>query len=333
MVAVEPKKLKNHCEVCRAPEACTPCARCRLRPPDAAELLASAAEENRPNAIVLEGKYRLLDEIGRGGMGTVFRAVDESLNRVVAVKFLLPELQEVPLAVEWFRKEAQALAQVRHHNVLRLYTYGRHGTAHFFVTEYIDGQSGEDIVQTCRQRGEHLPLRRAVALLDQACAGLHAIHRAGVIHRDVKPGNIMVEAYSERVVIMDFGLGRMAGSGGVAGPAKVGGGTPAYMAPELLDGQKQDPARAHLADVYALGVTAFEVLTLSLPFTGEHFADILVQHLDAQPPLPSSRRPGLPAALDEVVLRCLAKDPAARPASAEQVRLALREAARSAAEI
>jgi serine/threonine-protein kinase len=277
----------------------------------------------RPAGVLLEGKYRLLDEVGRGGMGAVFRARDESLDRVVAVKFLLPELEADPALLERFRREAKAMASVRHGNVLQIFAFGRQGPTAFFVMEYIDGRSVDDLLDQARDNSEFLPLGQALRLLAQAADGLEAVHRAGVVHRDVKPANIMVEAGTDRAVIMDFGIGKRYGADDGKRTFTTSG-TPAYMAPEIVSGLAIAAEDDFRSDIYAFGVTAFEVLTSSLPFDAETWVDLCVKHVTQEPPAPSARRSNIPPEVDAIVLRCLAKEPRERFAGCAQLRDALR---------
>ncbi len=312
----------GRCELCQAPSSLAPCPRCPPGAREAAPLQPFASAASGSSGLLLEGKYRLLEEVGRGGMGTVFRAHDESLDRVVAVKFLLPELQEEPAMVERFRREARASASIEHRNVIRIYEVGVHGSTDFLVAEYLEGGTLDRHISRAQARGELVPLPEALWILEQTCAGLEAVHGAGVVHRDLKPGNLMLDADGRRVVIMDFGIGRRYAPGDVKGTlAPVG--TPAYMAPEIIVGAERGLAGESAADLYSFGVTAFELLTLELPFASGSWVEILHQHIVEAPPRLSARRPDLPEALERIVLRCLEKRPEDRFGSAEDVRRAL----------
>jgi serine/threonine-protein kinase len=277
--------------------------------------------------IKLDGKYRLLEELGRGGMGTVFRARDESLDRDVAVKFLLPELQSKPDVVELFRREARAMASINNKNVVRVYSFGRYGAADFMVTEYIDGPTPEQVIDAAYGRKMLLSLRDIVDALGKAAMGLSAIHKAGVVHRDIKSGNVMVENSTDRVLIMDFGLGQKI-DGGAKASMVAPRGTPAVMAPEIIASQHVEPAKEYLADIYAFGVLAYELCTNTLPFDGDTWVEVLEKHLEMIPPSIAERRDDLPAELSDMVARCLEKNPDDRYRSADEIASVLESIAR-----
>ena len=296
-----------------------------LRPARTAHSLGEPGGAGEPPQL-LEGKYRLLEEIGRGGMGRVFRAIDSSLDRVVAVKFLLPEHQAVPERVERFRREARAMAAVRQQNVLQIYAFGNHRGSDYFVMEHVRGETAQALLQRTVERGERMQVDEVVWIIDQACAGLAAVHRTGAVHRDIKPGNLMVQKSPRRVVIMDFGIVRQR----IDRDAKKTPqpfGTPMYMAPEVIAGRPVQAAEDHLTDIYAVGVTLFELLTGEVPFGGRNWVEVFQRHLTAPPTPPSAHREGLPPALDATVLKCLAKEPSERFQSCEQLREALQPVA------
>ncbi len=274
-----------------------------------------AQEGPKPGQVTLEGKYRLLTELGRGAMGTVFLAEDIALRRRVAVKFLLPQLAESVDCAQRFRQEAVGMAAVHDNNVVQIYTYGEHGGTPYFVMEYLEGETLESLIDAHNARGFYVPLRDALDMLVEAISGLCAIHQAGAVHRDLKPGNIILAGDPTRCVIMDFGLVRMVQ---VDEKIRALAGTPAYIAPELVEG-KPGADRSILTDIYSMGATAYELLTGTLPFNGETWVEILRKHISQMPAFPSERRPGLPAELDDILMRALSKDPNARYQSAQEV--------------
>lgn len=253
------------------------------------------------------GRYRLEASLGRGGMAEVFRATDERLGRAVAVKVILPSYAEQPLFVERFLREARLVAALEHPNVVPVYDFGEHQGAPFLVMPFLEGGT-----LAARLIGAPLPLPRVAAWVGQLAEALDAAHQQGVLHRDVKPGNVLI-GKGDRLMLADFGIAKMTDS--VTRLTATGSvvGTPVYMAPELAQGR---PASA-ASDLYALAVMAYEMLTGRPPFTGDSALSVLHQHVHTPPPPLSVEGSGLPAALDQVFAAALAKDPAQRPASGD----------------
>ncbi len=244
-------------------------------------------------------RYEVLALLGAGGMGRVYRAHDRTLDEIVALKLLRRELLDTPGMIERFRQEVKLARRVTHANVVRTFDFGQHGADHFLTMEYIEGRSLAQQLDGGRLAHDEL-LRIARA----ACAGIAAAHAAGVLHRDLKPDNILV-AHTGRIAITDFGIAQIT-SDPEAHERFVG--TPAYMAPEQVSaGAPIGPA----VDVYAFGAILFEMLTGRRPFTGADPVALALARLEQPPPDP--RRHGdVPEALALLVLRCLARDPAAR---------------------
>jgi serine/threonine-protein kinase len=261
-----------------------------------------------PSCVVLEGKYRLISELGRGAMGTVFLAEDRTLKRQVAVKFLLPELVNSEDCAIRFHREAVAMAAIRNENVAQIFSFGEENNAPYFVMEYLDGETVENLIDSHNRRGFYIPLDDAVDITIQSLNGLAAIHRAGAIHRDIKPANIMLASEPMRAVIMDFGLVRDVR---FEDDTRTLAGTPAYIAPELVEGRAGADG-SHLTDIYSMGVSLYELLTGSIPFGGDSWVEILQKHMAEMPVYPSVRRPGLPDRIDDVILRAMSKDPRER---------------------
>ena len=316
------------CEICGMPikESESQCKRCASRsdPPAASKRSTSTLDLDQTSgdtgkvkatSVILENKYRLLDEIGRGAMGTVFLAEDISLRRKVAIKFLLPELDASAECAIRFRQEAVGMASVRHNNVAQIFSYADHGGKLYFVMEYLDGESVETLIDSHNRRGLFVPLHTVLDILVQAANGLSAIHNAGVVHRDIKPANIMFADNGKRIVIMDFGLVRNVE---IEHEMRTLVGTPAYMAPELAEGLAGSD-RSPSTDIYSLGVTGYELLTGVLPFDGESWVEIIRKHIIETPPFPSEKRPGIPEAFDEVIFRTLSKDPKVRHESCDEL--------------
>lgn len=256
------------------------------------------------------GRYRLVRRLGTGGMGAVYLCEHVTLGRRYAVKILHADRATDPELVERFRQEAQAASRIAQENVVDVIDCGQdEGGDLYYVMEMLEGRT---LGQLIRQDAP-LPVSRALGLLEQVCRALTAAHAGGVVHRDVKPENILVEQQpdgTERVKLIDFGISHVPGTGRLTRDGEIIG-TPEYMAPEQASGAEVDA----LTDVYAVGVLAFELLTGSLPLVGPTAIATLVAHQSQPPPAPGTRREGIPPELDRLVLRALAKRPEDRFAS------------------
>jgi serine/threonine protein kinase len=265
---------------------------------------------------IIGGTYRLMGELGRGAMGVVLLALDERLQRRVAIKLIRSDVVE-PGFYARFTHEARAMAQVNHPNVLCIYAFGEHEGTPYFVTELVEGVTLEAWLL-----GRAMPpdLDSAFRILDDVCKAVAAIHAAGTVHRDLKPSNILIDA-ELRTRVADFGIStRYSGN---TTPLGEVAGTPAYMAPEVMLAEGQPGRPSPLSDIYSLGCVAFELLTGQRPFQAKGELSWIVQHMTEPVPLPSRVRPDLPKSFDRVLLGALAKDPAARTASVEDFRRAL----------
>lgn len=258
-------------------------------------------------------RYRVLDELGRGQMGVVYRAVQTALNREVAVKFPLIETQQ---AADRFLREARMLAGLTHPNLVRVIDANLDGGRPFLVLEFVTGWSLMDY----RERQETLSVPEAVGLVCQVLDGLHAAHSAGIVHRDVKSGNVLI-AQDGVAKLADFGLARAHDATSLTAAGMLLG-TPAYLSPEVAAGQAAGPG----ADLYAIGVMLFELITGRLPFTAYSAGDILAKHVHEAPPKLARFASDIPDALEEVFQRLMAKRPEQRPASALEAGRALRQA-------
>jgi len=260
--------------------------------------------------VVVDGRYTLERELGRGGMGRVYLARDTGLDRVVALKVIDPELARNAEVSALFRREAMALARVRSDHVVQVYAYGTHEGAPFFVMEYVEGADLEVSIESYAQNGGVVPLHRAGTILKQAASGLAAVHAHGIVHRDIKPSNILVEAGTGRPLLIDFGLAQrptMTTNPGLE-PAI---GTPLYMAPEQWGLDVVPTAASPATDVYGFGATAFELLTGSPPFVAETAQELMRMHMTAAVPKASSLRPSI-GPFDAVLQRAMAKSAADR---------------------
>jgi serine/threonine-protein kinase len=260
---------------------------------------------------VFADRYELIREIARGGMADVYLARDSKLDRPVALKVLSPELSRDPSFVERFRREAQSAAGLNQPNIVGIFDWGQeHGTS-FIVMEYIDGQTLRDLIQ---REGTVAPAQIADIGADIAAA-LSFAHQNGVVHRDVKPGNVLITTAGQ-VKVTDFGIARASGSND--GLTRTGAvmGTATYFSPEQAQGLAVDGR----SDVYSLGVVLYEMATGQPPFTGDSPVSTAYKHVREDVVPPSRLVPSIPAELERVILTCLAKDPADRYQSADDLR-------------
>jgi serine/threonine protein kinase len=275
----------------------------------------------RPDEIGRLGPYRVLGELGSGGMGVVFRAEDPMLRRPVALKVLLPPYAADPVAKARFAREARAQAAVEHDRVVPIFLVGEVGGVPFIKMPLLRGES----LEASLRRDPRPPSAEVARVGRQVAEGLAAAHEAGLIHRDVKPGNVWLAGARRRVKILDFGLARAVEGPAAAGePVTLKGavvGTPYYMSPEQARGAAVD----HRADLFGLGVVLYQMATGRLPFRGPSPVAVMAALTAARPTPPAELAPGLPPALGALILRLLAKDPADRPPTAQAVADALRQ--------
>jgi len=255
-------------------------------------------------------RYRIDRELGRGGMGIVYKATDLVLDRTVALKVLPDQLRDNPQALRNFLREAKAAAKLNHPNIVTVYDAGEQDGRTYIAMEYVDGTTLKAIV---KQRGPLAP-RAIIHVLAQVCAGLHYAHAQKIVHRDIKTANLMWTR-EKAAKIMDFGLAKVVEE--VLNHTTLVSGTPYYMSPEQTEGTGVD----HRTDLYSLGVTAFELATGAVPFRE---GNIAYHHVHTAPPDPRSIRREIPGALGDLILRCLAKNPADRPQDAQEVLTLLR---------
>jgi serine/threonine-protein kinase len=256
----------------------------------------------------VEGRYRLKERLGSGAMGVVYLAEDIWLGRLAAIKFVDPTLAADAKASKKFNEEARALAQIRHEHVVQVYTFGRHQAVPYFAMEYVAGVSLESIIEEHANKGTTVELPRAIEIIRAVGRGLTAVHDRRLVHRDVKPGNVVIEAETNRPVLVDFGLARR--RAGTNPKMTTTAGTPHYIAPEQatdVDGTRTTWA----SDLYAFAASAFELLTGRPLFEGNDVYEVIKAHIDRTAPEISSHRPEL-APFDRAFARALAKDPAAR---------------------
>jgi eukaryotic-like serine/threonine-protein kinase len=263
----------------------------------------------------LSGRYEIGERLGSGGMSNVYRATDRILERTVAVKVLAEHLSDDERFVARFRREALAVAKLIHPNIVQVYDTGVDEGRHYIVMEYVEGRSGAQILQ---KQGP-LDGGAAAEIGIQACAGLDYAHRRGIIHRDVKPGNLMIVGGPVRggettVKLTDFGIARALAQTRITQVGSVVG-TAAYLSPEQVRGEEATPA----TDVYALGVVLYQFLTGRLPYEGSTLAELAVRQQNEKPLPPSTYNDEVPETLGAAVLRALEGDPSRRYASADEL--------------
>jgi len=305
----------KRCSICHAtyPATFTHC-------PHDGSLLAEANEWT--DGAVIRGKYRILSKLGQGGMATVYKALHLGFDELRALKVIHPELANDPSFVKRFGQEAALTRKLQHPNAVRVEDIDQADDGRpFMVMEFIEGQSLQDVIQ----QQAPLPVPRVCRIAKQIAAALEAAHRLGMIHRDVKPANTLLTrpprsgADGEVAKVLDFGIAKIRevqlAEGGVT-LTRTGTsiGTPAYMSPEQALG-KTGAGLDGRADLYSLGVVMYEMLTGELPIKAESEVQMLIGQIHSAPPPIRARRPDLPEALEAVVMRCLEKDPARRPAS------------------
>ncbi|WNF26599.1 Stk1 family PASTA domain-containing Ser/Thr kinase [Streptomyces sp. C11-1] len=264
---------------------------------------------------LLDGRYRIEARIAVGGMATVYRAVDTRLDRVLALKVMHPALATDVSFVERFIREAKSVARLAHPNVVAVFDQGAQGAYVYLAMEYVAGCTLRDVL---RERGALKP-RAALDILEPVLAALGAAHRAGFVHRDMKPENVLI-GDDGRVKVADFGLVRAVGTATDTTGSLLG--TVSYLAPEQIEHGSADTR----SDVYACGVVLYEMLTGTKPHTGENAAQVIYQHLNADVPAPSAVVPGLPVALDSLVASATARNPEVRPHDAVLLLAEAREA-------
>jgi len=261
-------------------------------------------------ATYLNDRYRLLQPLGAGGMALVYKAMDEMLERVVAVKILREDYAKDLDFRERFKQEAKAAANLSHPNILTVYDFGLDDKQVFIVLEHIDGT---DLKSLIRERGR-FNVEDTVGLVAQACAGVGYAHRAGLVHCDIKPHNMLV-SNDYRLKVTDFGIARALATIHPEEKSEIVWGSPHYFSPEQAAGGAPSPA----SDVYSLGVILYEMLTGQLPFEASDSTELARMHRD-EPPIPLRRlNSAIPETLEEITLKVLSKEPSARYRTADQL--------------
>ncbi|UCE42612.1 MAG: protein kinase [Candidatus Aminicenantes bacterium] len=281
---------------------------------EATRPLPTPIRELRRGAVFAK-RYEIIEELGRGGMGRLYRVLDTKISQEVALKILRPEISRDQQTIGRFSNELRLARQVAHKNVCRMYHLGEAEGTHFIIMEYIPGQDLQSMIKMTKQ----LSMETAVSIAKQICEGLAEAHRLGVIHRDLKPGNIMIDREGN-ARILDFGIARSLESKGLTKSGLLIG-TPEYMSPE----QAQDTGVDQRSDIYSLGVILYEMVTGKVPFTGETPISITIKHIEEMPKSPKTLAPQIPDILNQLIMKCLAKNKEFRPKQVGEILSGLTE--------
>ncbi|UCC41137.1 MAG: protein kinase [Candidatus Aminicenantes bacterium] len=255
------------------------------------------------------GRYRIIEELGKGGMGKVYKALDTEVNEKVALKLIKPEIASDKKVIERFRSELKFARKIRHKNVCQMYDLNKEEGAYYITMEYVSGGNLKSFIR----RAKRLDVETAVSIAKDVCEGLAEAHRLGVVHRDLKPQNIMVDDEGN-ARIMDFGIARSLDAEGITAEGAMIG-TPEYMSPEQVDGTEADPR----SDIYSIGVILYEAVTGRVPFKGNTAFSIAMKHKSETPREPREINPHIPDALSRLILKCMEKDKGMRFQKAEDL--------------
>jgi serine/threonine protein kinase len=259
--------------------------------------------------MVFAGRYEIIEELGHGGMGKVYKVFDKEIHATVALKLIKPEVAADKNTIERFRNELRIARDISHKNVCRMYDLGREAESYFITMEYVPGEDLKSFIRRARR----LDVGTAISIAKQVCEGLGEAHKLGVVHRDLKPGNIMIDK-DGNAKVMDFGIARSLRTKGITGPGVVIG-TPEYMSPEQVDGKEADER----ADIYSLSIILYEMVTGTVPFEGDTAFAVGLKHKSEAPEDPKRMNPQIPDDLSCLILKGLEKDREKRYQAAEEV--------------
>jgi serine/threonine-protein kinase len=265
-------------------------------------------------------KYKIRNALGHGGMAEVYSAFQVGLDRMVAIKVVHSFLARDPNFLARFQREAQAVAELRHPNIVQVHDFNVHSGRPYMVLEYIDGVTLGSAMDSRMRENRALDLSETIWLMQGLCSAVNYAHSQEIVHRDITPSNVMLTT-DGRVVLTDFGLARIIGGMKLTATGQITG-TPEYMSPEQAHGQPGDQR----SDIYALGIVLYECLTGNAPFKGDSPVSVLLKHVENPIPLVRNIRDDLPAPFDQIIAKGLAKDPEQRYQTGEELWVALRGA-------
>lgn len=264
--------------------------------------------------VILNGRYKLLERVGSGGMAAVYKAQDLLLGRIVAIKMLHPGFAGDEEFLRRFRQEAFSAASLQHPNIVIVHDIGQDGQKQYIVMEFVQGLTLKQIIRQYNAQGQEMPIQRVLDLSVQICAGIGYAHRANLVHCDVKPQNVLVTR-DDRIKVADFGIARAMSEASQQIQDEDLWGTPQYFSPEQAAGNRPTPA----SDVYSIGVMMFEMLSGRLPFMAESQTALALKHMQERPPMISEFNPSVPEQLEMIVDKVLSKEPAGRYRTAGQM--------------
>jgi serine/threonine-protein kinase len=265
----------------------------------------------------LNNRYQIIELLGQGGMSSVYRAWDPKLRRNVAVKIIHPHLSENPRFVRRFGAEAAAVARLRHPNIRQVFDFDHDGETFYMILEFLPGETLKERLAGLRQMGQLMPLAETISITQQICSAVAYAHKNGVIHRDIKPANVVISPQGE-AVLTDFGIAKMVGTEQFTATGSMVG-TAAYISPEQVEGKPVD----HRADIYAIGVMLFEMVSGYPPFEADSMMALMQKHVHEAVPNLRERKPDLNLKLIAIIEKALAKNPNKRYQKADQIAAAL----------